>query len=411
MCCRGVTGILRAKFTAFCKQCTLHGFCYLSVGVHRTVWGFVIVASLCLCATLGAMIWNKFVEDPTFTVVESAHYPTENIPFAAVAVCDAHIYGPATSNVSNILTLRGFNTTQIQNFYSSFTRIKSKKYSPEAHVLQIHSVLEDLGFTYYDLTHQFRKPCEELIKECSWREMPLNCTMMFREVFTYYGHCCQFDMEYFKKFAENETNLTAGVDKSEALDIIVDSKRVLPNGAVQNGYVELFVFDQNHRLTFLDGPINLTPATYFDVTVELWVIEASSDVRRLSLRSRKCFLDSDEVNIDSYQSCISRWVMKEIVAKCRCLPFDYGDKVQGAIRSILTERECYQKCDYVQYETEVEYTRPQRRRGVESRNTENRGLSRVAVHYANNICIKYRREVLYTWDQMLGQCRPLKSSR
>ncbi|XP_045524639.1 uncharacterized protein LOC123714442 [Pieris brassicae] len=167
---------------------------------------------------------------------------------------------------------------------------------------------------------------------------------MFREVFTIHGYCCQFDVSHFKDFAGNDTNLAAGVLKSEALDIIVDSTK-------------LYIFDQQSQLSLLDSPIALVPATYFDVSIDVWVIKAEDEIKNLQLRN----------------------------------------DAQRHMRTIISEKECYQTCDYVQYETKTDYTKP-----MTSRKKENSSFSRVTVHFAGSICVKYIRKVRYTWDQMLA---------
>ncbi|XP_038210581.1 uncharacterized protein LOC119831349 [Zerene cesonia] len=245
---------------------------------------------------------------------------------------------------------------------------------------------------------------------------------MFREVFTINGYCCQFDITHFTEFAENDTNFNAGVEITEAIDVLVDTRKVYPNRTFGDGFMMLYIFDEMNKLSLLDSSIILTPSTYFDVTVDVWIIDSSSDVKALTLNGRKCFLETDGIigmHSSSYQHCVTSFILKKVVEYCHCLPFDLTRhvfeeeyprctwekllcvhqilaKVQGNIRSIISENACYQKCDYVQYETKAEYIKEQR--AVSGYG----GLSRVTVHYANNICIKYRREVLYTWDQMLA---------
>lgn len=43
--------------------------------------------------------------------------------------------------------LRGFNKTEINDFYKSFTKVKNKNYVPEPYVRKMHSLLEDLGYS------------------------------------------------------------------------------------------------------------------------------------------------------------------------------------------------------------------------------------------------------------------------
>ncbi|CAH2106869.1 unnamed protein product [Euphydryas editha] len=244
---------------------------------------------------------------------------------------------------------------------------------------------------------------------------------MFRHVFTIMGYCCQFDAKYFREKAGTSINLRTGTDVSEAMYIVVSSQKMLYNGSTEDSFVYLYVFDEQDNLTLLNRPITLTPHTYFDITVNVWAIDSSRDVRALSLDSRKCFLSSDnKINANSYQGCITVLMMKKVIEHCRCMPFNYDpeeldvedfrnctweklkciyrmiDQVQNDIRNIISEHECYQRCDYVQYDTEAEYINLDRIGESEERNT------RVTVHFADNTCIKYKREVLYTWDQMLA---------
>lgn len=60
------------KFKEFCKHCTLHGVYYLYDNTRwwvHAVWMMILTSSLILCCYLSHMIWDKFVIDPTLTVV------------------------------------------------------------------------------------------------------------------------------------------------------------------------------------------------------------------------------------------------------------------------------------------------------------------------------------------------------
>ncbi|XP_072940723.1 sodium channel protein Nach-like [Epargyreus clarus] len=368
------------------------------------------------------MIWSKFMVDPTFTVVESTRYSIEKIPFPAISVCDTEmVYRPNTENITNILQLRGYNSTQIDEFYKSFSEVKSKDYKPEPIMKKMHSILQDLGYSYDVLLDELKKPCNVILQQCSWRSKLNDCADMFRQVFTLVGYCCQFDIRHFRNHAKKDTNFVSGIEITEALDIIINSRRDVSEEGSNEGYVLLYVFDELDNLTLLDSSITITPSTYSDVTIEVWTIDSSSDVRALSLKNRKCVLNQDHgENARSYQNCVTRLIMKKVVENCRCLPFRYKsedlqveelpacpwhqlpciyqtlERVQGDIRAMIPEEACYQKCDYVQYETEAEYVNQGRNLKI------SKGYSRVAVHFSDDTCMKYRREVLYTWDQMLA---------
>ncbi|XP_047985848.1 uncharacterized protein LOC125226057 [Leguminivora glycinivorella] len=57
--------------------------------------------------------------------------------------------------------------------------------------------------------------------------------------------------------------------------------------------------------------------------------------------------------------------------------------------------DCYQGCDYVEYNPKVQFIR-------KVNNANNKNYTKLAVHYASRTCLKYRRQIIYTWDQMLA---------
>ncbi|XP_052750408.1 uncharacterized protein LOC113509176 [Galleria mellonella] len=246
---------------------------------------------------------------------------------------------------------------------------------------------------------------------------------MFREVRTYHGYCCQFDINYFKENAQNGTEFVSGIKMSEALDIIVNEENITPDGVVTDGSIMLFIFDAKDNVSLLDSSIIISQGGYFDVNFGVWAIDASDSVKELNIRSRNCVLETDDIHGPGYYfGCISAIIVKKLVETCKCIPSSYNEqllklketyprclweqlsciyltfeKVTQNIKTIFTESECYQRCNYVQYDSDVKYLRQQR-----NFNDLNGNYSRISVHFASHTCMKYRRELLYTWDQMLA---------
>ncbi|XP_075971051.1 sodium channel protein Nach-like [Anticarsia gemmatalis] len=421
-----IASIVVSKFKSFCKHSTLHGVYYFykaSSWFIHLLWVLIIALSMGLCCFLGHMIWEKYVIDPTLTVVETTHYPMIKIEFPAVTVCDSEkVFMPKTAEINALLLLRGFNQSEINEFYKSFRDVMYQDYQPEPYVKKMHSVLEDLGYSLNVLLEMFKRPCSDMIIECNWRSRPYNCSDMFRPVHTLAGHCCQFDIPYFKENNDIQANYISGMDSSEALDIVVMRPLELVDPEETHGYAVMYVFDRKDKITLIDSFISLTPESYFDVNVYTWAIDSSDNVKALPLASRKCILDNDLKSVGGfYQDCLSRLILRRVADYCRCLPFDFTfdelgveeyspcnwerhicvhqaiGKVQGDIKDIITNSECYQRCDYVQYDNEVEFLKHQRHLNKLSQHT-----SRVQVHFGQMTCMKYRREILYTWDQMLA---------
>ncbi|XP_059047365.1 uncharacterized protein LOC131842815 [Achroia grisella] len=246
---------------------------------------------------------------------------------------------------------------------------------------------------------------------------------MFREILSSSGYCCQFDMDHFQKHTDDATMFISGIRTSEALDFVVDGQKVSHDGTVTAGFVLLYLFDPQDSISLLDSSIRISPSAYFDVNIDVWAIDSSDYVKELSVKSRKCILETDAIyGTGFYYGCISANIVSRLVDNCQCLPFNYNadqlkvediytscswdrlicvystlNKVFGNMKNVIGGSECYQRCDFIQYDTDVKYVRQERKF-----NDVDGNHSRISVHFSDNTCLKYRREVLYTWDQMLA---------
>ena len=75
----------------YCSTTSLHGFNHItrediSRG-ERIFWIIIVIVSIIvsLVLVLVSWLWNR--QTPTVTVIESSHFPTWNIPFPAVTIC------------------------------------------------------------------------------------------------------------------------------------------------------------------------------------------------------------------------------------------------------------------------------------------------------------------------------------
>lgn len=76
----------------YCNSTSLHGFNYItlkgSTANERRFWIAVVFISIITSIVLVIVSWFWNRETPTVTVIESAHFPTWNIPFPAVTICN-----------------------------------------------------------------------------------------------------------------------------------------------------------------------------------------------------------------------------------------------------------------------------------------------------------------------------------
>ncbi|XP_061710565.1 uncharacterized protein LOC133520209 isoform X2 [Cydia pomonella] len=243
---------------------------------------------------------------------------------------------------------------------------------------------------------------------------------MFLEVVTVVGHCCQFDLTHFKRFAPRNTKFVPGNTIYQGLEVTVNGVKEYANGTKRDGPVLMYIFDPNNKVTSIDSPISLAPSSYFEVEIEIFAIDSSPEVKALPLKTRKCSLSTDRaIGASFYQKCISSLLVRKVVNLCKCLPFMYSaadlsvedypnctwerylciipqkEVTFADMHSLIRMNDCYQSCDYVEYDPKVEFVR-------KLKNGKNKNYTKLAVHYASRTCMKYRRQIIYTWDQMLA---------
>jgi len=76
----------------YCQTTSLHGFSYITrqdISRHeRWFWLVVVILAIITSIVLVVVSWYWSQETPTVTVIESSHFPTWNIPFPAVTICN-----------------------------------------------------------------------------------------------------------------------------------------------------------------------------------------------------------------------------------------------------------------------------------------------------------------------------------
>lgn len=80
------------KINNFCKVTSLHGYIHTVNKEYHAFerWLWIVLSGLALITAIALLwiSWNWTAETPTTTVIESTNYPTYNLPFPAVTVCN-----------------------------------------------------------------------------------------------------------------------------------------------------------------------------------------------------------------------------------------------------------------------------------------------------------------------------------
>ncbi|XP_043287468.1 pickpocket protein 28-like [Venturia canescens] len=195
--------------------------------------------------------------------------------------------------------------------------------------------------------------------------------------------------------------------------------------------------------------INIQPGQEVSINLKGSVIESEESLRSLSLNQRKCFFDDEnKLNTSSlyrYESCISECRMEYIFLKCGCVPFYYPNTMKSAPICGLLDLPCLRqhrntlalleassidenannsnmppvervKCrhDCLPQCTDRSYTLTSSSAWFMSEENfrkahinekpffESSNESSITVYFPDITCLKYRRETVMTWENLLA---------
>ncbi|RZC33567.1 pickpocket protein 19-like, partial [Asbolus verrucosus] len=198
-------------------------------------------------------------------------------------------------------------------------------------LLEFQNILEKLQMTVAYVARQVATPCEELLKNCYWKNVRVNCSSIFTMRQTHDGYCCVF----------NYVKLT-----SETLDYEVNKEPMTTEAGVENGlYVSVNNNLEDYYYTTLSsaGIHTFVPTDYPDkpsgsvteiltqpnsenfVEIVPTTLTSVEDVVSYPIEKRGCFFEYERStllgNIYSQSDCHVDCRIVSIQAMCQCIPF------------------------------------------------------------------------------------------
>jgi acid-sensing ion channel, other len=86
---------LKEKVNQFCNVTSLHGYIHTVKEEYRPyeryLWILLSISALIAAIILLWISWNWSALTPTTTVIESTNFPTYNLPFPSVTICNINL--------------------------------------------------------------------------------------------------------------------------------------------------------------------------------------------------------------------------------------------------------------------------------------------------------------------------------
>ncbi|XP_074034280.1 sodium channel protein Nach isoform X3 [Leptinotarsa decemlineata] len=271
--------------------------------ISRYVWYLVHILTLTFTTILIKHTWEKFMDNPTVTTLDSFSYDLKEVPMPGISVCNvnkisksrAQKYARELSGKSGEPVEEIFNNISLLGRLYEYSLPTSSSDSP----INFQNFLDkyDSGiegfFNTYKVLKEISTPCSELLTKCQWQEEDIECHELFVSELTAEGHCCVFNY----LFQKNEDNI--------------------PEIIKSNDY-QAMKFGMYGHLTFI-VTANISDFYYTTLNTE------ASAKRDCIFRDELSTVFGDY----SYSDCIMDCKIRSIEAMCGCIPFNYMSIFRG----------------------------------------------------------------------------------
>ncbi|CAD7081679.1 unnamed protein product [Hermetia illucens] len=430
------------------------------------VWVPAVTFGSAFAIYLMILVWNRYQTTPTITTIETNNYPIWNVPFPGVTICNVNsVYEPNTHNISLELLKRGFTPAGIESFFQSLAALVNFREVDSAFG-RIFQALEDLGYSMEKLMFDMAQPCENLIRECVWLGKTVPCKSLFRLVKSARGFCCSFNYKALRSSLEIETKADdyfqintpviriSGAGEDVGLILLVNVEEEYYVAPKRQFYgTEIIIHDAEDfpEQTLISAYGQPGDEVSIAVVPSVVVTEESAENLPTSLRFCR-FSNEKPLRITkkySFQSCLTECRADSILKRCGCLPFffpelsynqsmrsrqcslkdikclsdnkHYFNSLQpsGDIgydfnntnlnisdSSVGMSCDCLPSCSEQVYNIQTFITKLFNDTSADYGHFDTYNSSAnstiIKVYFKDLSCIKYRREIFMTWDDMLA---------
>ncbi|XP_020800528.1 sodium channel protein Nach [Drosophila serrata] len=323
----------------YCQTTSLHGFSYITrqdiSRRERNFWLVVVILAIVTSIVLVVVSWYWSQETPTVTVIESSHFPTWNIPFPAVTICNFNKISKtkAFTLLQQMQLPAGVNKSELHNLFNLTLLPMDNLISNSS--LQIYDrILALNNLTLTGLTQQLSPDCIDMISNCIWKGINTRCDSLFQRIDTMEGQCCTFN--YFGGITNNFPEKIAyqvpkrpyrvtGCGYPTGLSVLLNPMVSDYYGTFFSGYGFRLLLHDAYNFPDENSETKVVTSTRESfVRINPESTYATSDIRRMDLSLRNCLFGSERsmhsLRRYSFINCMFECRVKMTIDLCGCLP-------------------------------------------------------------------------------------------
>ncbi|EDV94102.1 GH25068 [Drosophila grimshawi] len=323
----------------YCQTTSLHGFSYITrqdiSRNERLFWLGVVIAAIIAAITLVLVSWYSNRETPTVTVIESSHFPTWNIPFPAVTICNFNrVSKTKATDLLQKLQLPPSATKEHLRELFNLTLMSVGTTISNSSLAIYDRILSLNNMTLTELMNRLSPDCLDMISRCVWKGIKTRCESLFQRVFTLQGICCSFN--YFGATSNNfpikiayqvpkRPYRVTGCGYPTGLSVLLDPMVADYYGTFFSGFGFRLLIHDAYNYPDENAETKMVTSTRESfVRINPESTYATRDIRQMDFRWRNCMFGAertlDGLRRYSFINCMFMCRMQMTLRRCGCLP-------------------------------------------------------------------------------------------
>ncbi|XP_055611981.1 sodium channel protein Nach-like [Uranotaenia lowii] len=405
-------GSLLYQTKEYFENSTLHGVRYIAEEgrpfFEKFMWFSFVATGAVAAIIIIFSLWEKFQTNPTITGLDT-DFQNQDVIFPTVMVCPLEAWDQAALSDTAYATLANYEpgSERYEPFLEVLTKLSYGLF-PEAAALSANVSGEKKFKTLKlrKLAFKAAIQCEDLFLWCNYKAEDVECCEHFKKFYSEHGFCYSFNGRYTSEEdveqRNAEINRLLETDKKWGLSFALNRTA----DVFVHSYDEISGWDFRPQVQW---DLNFA----IDFLISMKQTYTTEDARQLTIGQRKCIFP-DEVKLKYYQDdytfsgCMKECRIRKCLKFCSCIPPFYAPPVKLPycnaeklsclnrylvnITAIDDCQHCELGCQNTVYDIE-KYSKVMI--------TEATKKPIVAIEYLTWPIIRYKREVLFGWVDLL----------